>query len=96
MAILNYLRMQLLAVALASLMICSGVALPLDYEVPASNDLWTYKGAFDLYDVAFLKFIQFDDKPDETHLLLSEFSAIPFAKGHVYLASGVGDKVSAG
>lgn len=64
------------------------------YEVPKSNDLWTYLGTFDMYAPAFVEIVTFDDDASkEKHLLISEFSAIPFTKGNTYLAGGIKNSV---
>ncbi len=74
-------------------LVCAALAYPIEqapYEAPQSNDLWTYMGTFTMNAPAFVEIITFDDDDTkEKHLLISEFSAIPFVSGNVYLASGV-------
>ena len=64
------------------------------YEVPRSTDLWTYLGTFSMSEPAFVQVVTFDDDPThEKHLLVSEFSGIPFVKGGVYLAGGIKESI---
>lgn len=42
------------------------------YEVPQSNDLWTYLGTFSMNEPAFLEIVTFDDDASrEKYLLIS-------------------------
>ena len=66
----------------------------LESNDPVSNDLWTYKGTFEMSAPAFIETTRFDvDKSSDPFLLISTFSALPFNYGDVYAIENIKESI---